>query len=116
MDNSLTWHMLVEDLATDDHVAHAELKEIVRWFPSLEMMRNHACGLVKAMTDGEVITFTMEVITAIPTRVNAACWNRFQPELLHHNDWSDDQSSSMEYQSDENSCYVPEGDSSGEEG
>ena len=53
MDGSLGWQRAVEDLAGNDQAARAELQEIARWFPSIQMMRNHARGLIKAMTDDE---------------------------------------------------------------
>ena len=53
MDGSLRWQRVVEDLAGEDQAARAELQEIARWFPSIQMMRNHARGLIKAMTDDE---------------------------------------------------------------
>lgn len=53
MDRSIAWQRAVEDLARDDEAARAELKEISRWFPSLQMMLIHARGLVKVMTDDE---------------------------------------------------------------
>ncbi|KAI4987276.1 hypothetical protein ZWY2020_020076 [Hordeum vulgare] len=53
MENSLGWQKVVEDLAGDEHVTRAELKEVTLWFPSLLMTRNHAHSLVKSMTDDE---------------------------------------------------------------
>ncbi|KAE8813478.1 hypothetical protein D1007_09298 [Hordeum vulgare] len=53
MDTSLGWQQAPEDLACDNKEIHEQLHEIVRWFPSVEMMRNHALGLVKVMCDDE---------------------------------------------------------------
>ena len=53
MDGSLGWQRAVEDLAGNDQAARAELQEIARWFPSIQMMRTHARGLIKVMTDDE---------------------------------------------------------------
>jgi hypothetical protein len=53
MDGSLGWQRAIEDLGGDDQAARAELKEIMRWFPSLQMMQNHARGLIKVMMEDE---------------------------------------------------------------
>ena len=53
MDGSLRWQRVVKDLAREDQAAQAELQEIARWFPSIQMMRTHARGLIKVMTDDE---------------------------------------------------------------
>ena len=53
MDNHPAWQRMVDELAGDDEVARAELQEIGRWFPSVEMLANHARGLIDVMTDDE---------------------------------------------------------------
>ena len=41
------------DLAGDDEGWRAQLTEVCGWFPSTEMLVNHARGLVKVLTDAE---------------------------------------------------------------
>ncbi|KAI4969838.1 hypothetical protein ZWY2020_000752 [Hordeum vulgare] len=42
-----------QDLAGDNTEIREQLREITGWFPSIEMMRNHACGLIKVMREDE---------------------------------------------------------------
>ncbi|KAI5002358.1 hypothetical protein ZWY2020_027008 [Hordeum vulgare] len=51
MDQSIAWQNFVQDLAGDNQEIHEQLREITGWFPSIEMMRNHARGLIKAMRE-----------------------------------------------------------------
>ena len=53
MDNTPSWQRAIEDLARDDEAARADLREIARWFPNIGMMRHHARGLIKIITDDE---------------------------------------------------------------
>ncbi|KAI4981818.1 hypothetical protein ZWY2020_022310 [Hordeum vulgare] len=53
MDGRLGWQKVVEDLAGNHQHLRAQYGEIARWFPSVQMMRNHARGLVKVMTSAE---------------------------------------------------------------
>ncbi|KAI4984787.1 hypothetical protein ZWY2020_017417 [Hordeum vulgare] len=47
MDQSIAWQKAVQDLAGDNQEIREELREITGWFPSIEMTRNHARGLIK---------------------------------------------------------------------
>ena len=49
----MDWQLAIEALAGNNQEMRAQYREIARWFPSLEMMRNHARGLVKVMTAAE---------------------------------------------------------------
>ena len=49
----MDWQLAIEALAGNNQEMRAQYREITRWFPSLEMMRNHAHGLVKVMTAAE---------------------------------------------------------------
>ncbi|KAI5007714.1 hypothetical protein ZWY2020_008762 [Hordeum vulgare] len=51
MDQSIAWQKAVQDLADNNQEIHEQLREITGWFPSIEMMRNHARGLIKCTTD-----------------------------------------------------------------
>ncbi|KAE8807781.1 hypothetical protein D1007_15941 [Hordeum vulgare] len=53
IDDSLGWQKAVEDLAGNNQQLRAQYREIARWFPSVQMMRNHARGLAKVMTVAE---------------------------------------------------------------
>ncbi|KAI5009131.1 hypothetical protein ZWY2020_010179 [Hordeum vulgare] len=50
MDQSIGWQKAVQDLADDNQEIREQLREITGWFPSIEMMRNHARGLIKIFT------------------------------------------------------------------
>ena len=54
MENSPAWQRVIDDLAGDDKAMRADLTEIGKWFPSCVMLRHHACGLLKVMTDDEL--------------------------------------------------------------
>ncbi|KAI5013195.1 hypothetical protein ZWY2020_028149 [Hordeum vulgare] len=43
----------VQDLVGDNQEIREKLREITGWFPSIEMMRNHARGLIKVMREDE---------------------------------------------------------------
>ncbi|KAI5000164.1 hypothetical protein ZWY2020_004753 [Hordeum vulgare] len=47
MDQSIAWQKVVQDLAGNNQEISEQLREITGWFPSIEMMRNHARGLIK---------------------------------------------------------------------
>ncbi|KAI5005696.1 hypothetical protein ZWY2020_032939 [Hordeum vulgare] len=47
MDQSIGWQKAVQDLASDNQEIREQLREITGWFPSIEMMRNLARGLIK---------------------------------------------------------------------
>ncbi|KAI5020877.1 hypothetical protein ZWY2020_054287 [Hordeum vulgare] len=47
MDASICWQKAVQDLADDNQDIREQLREITGWFPSIEMMRDHARGLIK---------------------------------------------------------------------
>ncbi|KAE8788756.1 putative CBL-interacting protein kinase 13 [Hordeum vulgare] len=49
MDNTPAWQRAIKDLTGADHVARVELKEITRWFPSVQMLRNHVCGIIEML-------------------------------------------------------------------
>ncbi|KAI5009371.1 hypothetical protein ZWY2020_011508 [Hordeum vulgare] len=53
MDASIGWQKVVQDLAGDNEEIREQLREITGWFPSIEMMRNHARGLIKVMREDE---------------------------------------------------------------
>ncbi|KAI5009010.1 hypothetical protein ZWY2020_010058 [Hordeum vulgare] len=53
MEHSLGWQKAIEDLASNHVQIRQQYREIARWFPSVQMMRNHASGLVKVMTEAE---------------------------------------------------------------
>ena len=53
MEKSLGWQRAMMDLAGDDEGWRAQLTEVCGWFPSTEMLVNHARGLVKVLTDAE---------------------------------------------------------------
>ncbi|KAE8815321.1 hypothetical protein D1007_07287 [Hordeum vulgare] len=53
MEHSLRCHKAIEDLAGDNQEVRQQYREIARWFPYVQMMRNHARSLVKIMTDAE---------------------------------------------------------------
>ncbi|KAI4975849.1 hypothetical protein ZWY2020_049456 [Hordeum vulgare] len=53
MDQSIAWQKVVQDLAGDNQETREQLREITGWFPSIEMMRNHAHGLIKVMREDE---------------------------------------------------------------
>ena len=53
MERSLGWQRAMMDLAGDDEGWRAQLTEVCGWFPSTEMLVNHARGLVKVLTDAE---------------------------------------------------------------
>ncbi|KAI5002220.1 hypothetical protein ZWY2020_026870 [Hordeum vulgare] len=53
MDQSIAWQKAVQDLAGDNQEICEQLREITGWFPSIEMMRNHARGLIKVMREDE---------------------------------------------------------------
>ncbi|KAI4977584.1 hypothetical protein ZWY2020_059721 [Hordeum vulgare] len=53
MDDSLGWQKAVEELASNNQQLRAQYREIACWFPSVQMMRNHARGLLKVMTSAE---------------------------------------------------------------
>ncbi|KAI5009379.1 hypothetical protein ZWY2020_011516 [Hordeum vulgare] len=57
MDASIGWQKVVQDLAGDNEEIREQLREITGWFPSIEMMRNHARGLIKVMREGEAHAF-----------------------------------------------------------
>ncbi|KAI5020437.1 hypothetical protein ZWY2020_045325 [Hordeum vulgare] len=54
MDQSIAWQKVVQDLAGDNQEIREKLREITGWFPSIEMMRNHARGLIKYRIRGLV--------------------------------------------------------------
>ena len=54
MENSPAWQRVIDDLAGDDKAMRADLTEIGKWFPSIGMLRHHARGLLKVMTDDEL--------------------------------------------------------------
>ncbi|KAI4992700.1 hypothetical protein ZWY2020_006861 [Hordeum vulgare] len=47
MDQSIASQKAVQDLAGDNQEIREKLPEITGWFPSIEMMQNHAHGLIK---------------------------------------------------------------------
>ncbi|KAE8817151.1 hypothetical protein D1007_05360 [Hordeum vulgare] len=53
MDQSIAWQKAVQDLTGNNQEIHEQLREITGWFPSIEMMRNHARGLIKVMREDE---------------------------------------------------------------
>ena len=53
MEKSLGWQRAMMELADDDEGWRAQLAEVCGWFPSTEMLVNHARGLVKVLTDAE---------------------------------------------------------------
>ena len=53
MDQSIAWQKSVQDLAGNNQEIREQLREITGWFPSIEMMRNHARGLIKVMREDE---------------------------------------------------------------
>ncbi|KAI4968200.1 hypothetical protein ZWY2020_005312 [Hordeum vulgare] len=53
MDQSIAWQKAVQDVAGDNQEIREQLCEITGWFPSIKMMRNHACGLIKVMREDE---------------------------------------------------------------
>ncbi|KAI5009785.1 hypothetical protein ZWY2020_011922 [Hordeum vulgare] len=53
MDASIGCQKAVQDLAGDNEEIREQLWEIMGWFPSNEMMRNHVCGLIKVMREDE---------------------------------------------------------------
>ncbi|KAI4994776.1 hypothetical protein ZWY2020_034679 [Hordeum vulgare] len=53
MDQSIVSQKAVQDLAGDNQEILEQLHEITGWFPSIEMMRNHARGLIKVMREDE---------------------------------------------------------------
>ncbi|KAE8773693.1 MATE efflux family protein 3, chloroplastic [Hordeum vulgare] len=53
MDRILGWHKVVEELTGNNQELRAQYREIAGWFASVQMMRNHARGLVKVMTAAE---------------------------------------------------------------
>ncbi|KAE8819580.1 hypothetical protein D1007_02572 [Hordeum vulgare] len=53
MDQSIAWQKAVKDLAGNNQEICEQLREITGWFPSIEMMRNHARGLIKVMREDE---------------------------------------------------------------
>ncbi|KAI4972389.1 hypothetical protein ZWY2020_003314 [Hordeum vulgare] len=55
MDASIGWQKAVQDLTADNEEIREQLREITGWFPSIEMMRNHAHGLIKVMREDEKV-------------------------------------------------------------
>ncbi|KAI5016327.1 hypothetical protein ZWY2020_006178 [Hordeum vulgare] len=55
MDASIGWQKAVQDLAGDNEEIREQLREITGWFPSIEMMRNHARGLIKVMREDKKV-------------------------------------------------------------
>ncbi|KAI5016804.1 hypothetical protein ZWY2020_028709 [Hordeum vulgare] len=55
MDASIGWQKAMQDLAGDNEEIREQLREITSWFPSIEMMRNHARGLIKVMREDEKV-------------------------------------------------------------
>ncbi|KAI5011585.1 hypothetical protein ZWY2020_013722 [Hordeum vulgare] len=53
MDQSIAWQKVVQDLTGDNQEIREQLREITGWFPSVEMMQNHGCGLIKVMREDE---------------------------------------------------------------
>ena len=53
MEKSLGWQRAMMDLVDDDEGWRTQLTEVCGWFPSTEMLVNHARGLVKVLTDAE---------------------------------------------------------------
>ncbi|KAI4969045.1 hypothetical protein ZWY2020_046375 [Hordeum vulgare] len=53
MEQSLGWQKAIKDLAGNHVQIREQYREIALWFPSVQMMRNHAHGLVKVMTEAE---------------------------------------------------------------
>ncbi|KAI4993152.1 hypothetical protein ZWY2020_007465 [Hordeum vulgare] len=53
MEQSLGWQKAIEDLAGNHVQLRQQYGEIACWFPSVQMMRNHAPRLVKVMTEAE---------------------------------------------------------------
>ncbi|KAI4999489.1 hypothetical protein ZWY2020_004078 [Hordeum vulgare] len=53
MEQSLGWQKAIEDLAGNHVQIREQYREIARWFPSVQMMRNIARSLVKVMTEAE---------------------------------------------------------------
>ncbi|KAI4974673.1 hypothetical protein ZWY2020_048280 [Hordeum vulgare] len=53
MEHNLGCQKAIEDLDGDNQETRRQYGEIARWFPSVQMMRNHARDLVKVMTDAE---------------------------------------------------------------
>ncbi|KAI4999399.1 hypothetical protein ZWY2020_003988 [Hordeum vulgare] len=53
MEHSLSWQKAIEDLAGNNVDLRQQYREIMRWFPSVQMMRNHARGLVKVRADAK---------------------------------------------------------------
>ncbi|KAI5016981.1 hypothetical protein ZWY2020_037359 [Hordeum vulgare] len=54
MDASIGQYAM-QDLAGDNEEIREQLREITSWFPSIEMMRNHARGLIKVMREDEKV-------------------------------------------------------------
>ncbi|KAI4976290.1 hypothetical protein ZWY2020_049897 [Hordeum vulgare] len=95
MEHNLRCHKAIEDLAGDNQEVRQQYREIARWFPYVQMMRNHARSLVKIMTDAEKLrAFPCgQSITAATVLFWAMREDRLNPSLLApHND-SDDESS-----------------------
>ncbi|KAI4984571.1 hypothetical protein ZWY2020_017201 [Hordeum vulgare] len=110
MDDSLGWKKAVEELAGNNQQLRAQYREIARWYPSVQMMRNHACGLVKVTTFAEkqhafpagfnipppTILLTEHVtdaVLALPAPINTAYWENRNPWVLGPDDDSDDDTS-----------------------
>ncbi|KAI4980702.1 hypothetical protein ZWY2020_021187 [Hordeum vulgare] len=53
MEQSLDRQKAIEYLAGDNVEICQQYREIARWFPCVQMMRNHAHDLMKVMTDAE---------------------------------------------------------------
>ena len=53
MERSLGWQQAMIELAGNDEAWRVQLMEVCGWFPSTEMLVNHARGLVKVLTDAE---------------------------------------------------------------
>ncbi|KAI4994472.1 hypothetical protein ZWY2020_034113 [Hordeum vulgare] len=68
MDQSIAWQKAVQDLAGNNQEIREQLCEITGWFPSIEMMQNHARGLIKVMREDEKL-HAFPAIKAPPSSV-----------------------------------------------
>ncbi|KAI5018653.1 hypothetical protein ZWY2020_043541 [Hordeum vulgare] len=98
MEQSLALQKSIEDLARDNVEIRQQYREIARWFPSVQRMRNHARGLVKVMTDDEKLrSFPMASTSQPPLSSCGALVNTISDYLnlfvLGPNDKSNDEAS-----------------------
>ena len=77
MERSLGWQRAMMDLAGDDEGWRAQLTEVCGWFPSTEMLVNHARGLVKVLTDAR--GSAPSPTAAASRRLSYSCWQCERP-------------------------------------